>query len=87
MVDSNPVIAPNNGHEEWWVQGWLDLLNSYRFKKRLERARNYARQGNVLSIEFRGSKVLAKVQGTEVEPYKLSLALDPVVDEAWYGVI
>ncbi|MEM6501022.1 MAG: SWIM zinc finger family protein [Cyanobacteria bacterium P01_C01_bin.89] len=87
MVDSNPVIAPNNGHEEWWVQGWLDLLNSYRFKKRLERARNYARQGNVLSIEFRGAKVLAKVQGTEVEPYKLSLSLEPFDDEAWDGVI
>ncbi len=49
---------------EWWVQRWNDLLNSYRFKKRLERARNYAREGNVLSIEFKGPEVLAKVQGT-----------------------
>ncbi|MEM9772719.1 MAG: SWIM zinc finger family protein [Cyanobacteria bacterium P01_D01_bin.73] len=87
MVDSNSAIAPNNGQEEWWVQGWLDLLNSYRFKKRLERARIYARQGNVLSIEFRGAKVLAKVQGTEVEPYKLSLSLEPFDDEAWEGII
>ena len=38
---------------EWWSQRWLELLDSYRFKKRLERARNYARQGNVLSIQFR----------------------------------
>ena len=41
---------------EWWSQRWLDLLDSYRFKKRLERARNYARQGNVLSIEFKEAK-------------------------------
>ena len=87
MVDSNPVIAPNDGQQEWWVQGWLDLLNSYRFKKRLERARNYARQGNVLNIEFRGAKVFAKVQGTEVDPYKVSLSLEPFEDEAWDGVI
>lgn len=71
---------------EWWVQGWLDLLESYRFKKRLERARNYARQGNVLGIEFRGAKVLARVQGTEATPYRVSLALDPFSDEDWQNV-
>ncbi len=72
---------------EWWAQRWLDLLDSYRFKKRLERARNYARQGNVLSIEFKGSKVLAKVQGTEAEPYQVSLSLDPFSNEQWGYVI
>jgi len=41
-------------------------------QKRLERARNYARQGNVLSIVSR-LKVLARVQGTEPEPYQVSL--------------
>ncbi|MEM1427249.1 MAG: SWIM zinc finger family protein, partial [Cyanobacteria bacterium P01_H01_bin.130] len=87
MVDSTPAIAADDAQQEWWVQGWLDLLNSYRFKKRLERARNYARQGNVLGIEFRGAKVLAKVQGTEVDPYKVSLSLEPFDDEAWDGVI
>jgi uncharacterized Zn finger protein len=68
---------------EWWSQRWLELLDSYRFKKRLERARNYARQGNILSIKFEGSKVLAQVQGTEPEPYKVSLSLEPFSDEQW----
>ncbi|WP_138499219.1 SWIM zinc finger family protein [Nostoc sp. PA-18-2419] len=72
---------------EWWSQQWLDLLDSYRFKKRLERARNYARQGNVLSIEFQGAKVLARVQGSEVEPYKVSLSLEPFSNEEWGYVI
>jgi uncharacterized Zn finger protein len=72
---------------EWWSQRWLDLLDSYRFKKRLERARNYSRQGNVLSIEFKGAKVLARVQGSEVEPYKVSLFLDAFSDEEWGYVI
>ncbi|MCC5637705.1 SWIM zinc finger family protein [Nostoc sp. CHAB 5844] len=72
---------------EWWSQRWLELLDSYRFKKRLERARNYARQGNVLSIEFKGAKVLAKVQGSEVEPYTVSLSLDSFSDEEWGYVI
>jgi uncharacterized Zn finger protein len=72
---------------EWWSQRWLELLDSYRFKKRLERARNYARQGNVLSIEFKDAKVLAKVQGSEVEPYTVSLALDSFSDEEWGYVV
>ncbi|MBW4644943.1 MAG: SWIM zinc finger family protein [Goleter apudmare HA4340-LM2] len=72
---------------EWWSQRWLDLLDAYRFKKRLERARNYARQGNVLSIEFKGAKVLARVQGSEAEPYKVSLSLEPFSDEQWVYAI
>jgi len=72
---------------EWWSQRWLDLLDSYRFKKRLERARNYARQGNVLSIEFTGAKVLAKVQGSESEPYTQSLSLDEFTEEEWGFVV
>ncbi|NEP04279.1 MAG: hypothetical protein F6K34_05245, partial [Okeania sp. SIO4D6] len=58
--------------KEWWTQQWIDLLNSYRFKKRLERARNYARQGNVLSLEFKDKEIISQVQGTAPEPYKQS---------------
>ena len=73
--------------KEWWTQQWIDLLNSYRFKKRLERGRNYARQGNVLSLEFKEQKIIAQVQGTAPEPYKLSLWLDIFTDEDWGYII
>ncbi|MGF1672353.1 MAG: SWIM zinc finger family protein [Rivularia sp. (in: cyanobacteria)] len=72
---------------EWWSQKWLELLDSYRFKKRLERARNYARQGNILSIKFENAKVLADVQGSEPEPYNVSLALDSFSDEEWGFIV
>lgn len=74
-------------NREWWSQRWLELLDSYRFKKRLERGRIYAREGNVLSIEFQGAKVLAKVQGSEPEPYRVSLSLDQFDSEQWDFVI
>jgi uncharacterized Zn finger protein len=72
---------------EWWVQRWLELLDSYRFKKRLERARLYAREGNVLSIDFQGEEVVAKVQGSETEPYQVSLSLVPFSEEDWDYII
>lgn len=73
--------------QEWWSQQWLDLLDKYRFKKRLERARNYAREGNVLKIEFKDQKVLAQVQGTQIEPYTVSLWLDIFSNEEWNYII
>lgn len=66
---------------QWWVKRWLELLDSYRFKKRLERGRNYAREGNVLSIEFEGAQALAAVQGSEAEPYRVAISLEPFPEE------
>ena len=72
---------------QWWTEQWLDLLNSYRFKKRLERGWKYAREGNVLSIEFENEEVLATVQGTDPQPYKVSIGLDTFTDEQWEYII
>ena len=69
--------------QEWWVERWLDLLDSYRFKKRLERGRSYAREGNVLSMDFADSKAKATVQGSDDEPYRVSLSLDSFSKEDW----
>ena len=71
----------------WWVDRWLQLLDSYRFKKRLERARNYAREGNVLSLQFDGFQLQAIVQGSDPQPYQVELHLDPFSDEDWHYVI
>jgi len=72
---------------EWWAQRWVDVLESFGWRRRLERARNYARQGNVLALEFDGPHVSALVQGTAPEPYQVSLSLDPFSDEQWSYVI
>ncbi len=74
-------------NREWWAQRWIDVLESFGWIRRLERARNYAREGNVLKIDFKGSKVSALVQGTAPDPYKVSLSLDPFSDEQWHYVI
>ncbi len=72
---------------EWWTQQWLDLINTYRFKKRLERGWQYAREGKVLSIKFPDREVIAIVQGTDPKPYQVSLGLDTLTDEDWEYVI
>ncbi|EGJ31870.1 MULTISPECIES: SWIM zinc finger family protein [Moorena] len=73
--------------QEWWVERWNELLNSYRFKKRLERGRIYAKEGNILSIDFLGPQVVAKVQGTAPEPYELTISIEPFTEEDWNYVV
>ena len=69
--------------QPWWVEQWMELINGYRFKKRLERAWGYAREGHVTSIRFEGRRVHARVQGTDEAPYKVKLWLDVLNDEDW----
>jgi uncharacterized Zn finger protein len=83
----NPQSYDTQSSREWWAQRWVDVLESFGWRRRLERARNYARQGNVLQLEFRGAKVSALVQGTAPDPYKVSLSLDRFDDEQWQYVI
>ncbi len=75
------------GQQPWWVEQWMELINTYRFKKRLERAWDYARSGNVVSIRFEGRRVHARVQGTGEDPYKVKLWLDVLNDEDWGYVL
>ena len=75
------------GQQPWWVLQWMELINGYRYKKRLERAWEYVRSGNVLSIRFEGRRVHARVQGSERDPYKVKLWLDVLSDEDWGYVL
>ena len=75
------------GQQPWWVEQWMELINGYRFKKRLERAWGYAREGHVTSIRFEGRRVHARVQGTDDTPYKVKLWLDVLNDEDWGYVL
>lgn len=72
---------------EWWAQRWVDVLESFGWRRRLERARNYVREGRVLELTFEGPEVAALVQGTAPEPYEVNLSLDPFDDEQWSYVI
>ncbi|QNJ30248.1 SWIM zinc finger family protein [Synechococcus sp. A15-24] len=90
ISNNNAITAIGDeglGQQPWWVEQWMELINGYRFKKRLERAWGYAREGNVTSIRFEGRRVHARVQGTGEDPYKVKLWLDVLNDEDWGYVL
>lgn len=84
---TTPATSSEVGGREWWAQRWIDVLEGFGWRRRLERARIYVREGKVLSFEFQGPRVIAQVQGTAPDPYDVSLSLDPFDDEQWSYVI
>jgi uncharacterized Zn finger protein len=66
--------------EQWWSRRFIEVLESFGMKSRLTRGRNYARAGQILSLEVSAGAVTAQVQGSRARPYRVRIevpALDP----------
>src|SRR5262245_52100755 len=69
--------------ESWWGKRWIAALEQFGWGSRLTRGKSYARQGQVLSIDFAGPKVKAKVQGSRPTPYNVTIEIKPLSDAEW----
>jgi uncharacterized Zn finger protein len=72
--------------EQWWSRRFIDVLESFGMQTRLARGRNYARAGQVLSLDVNTGHVTAQVQGSRVKPYKVILTVDPLTKPQWRKV-
>jgi hypothetical protein len=72
--------------EQWWSRRFIDVLESFGLQTRLARGRNYARAGQVLSLDIATGYVTAQVQGSRVKPYKVVLTVDPLTKPQWRTV-
>lgn len=73
--------------KNWWATRWIAALERLVDRGRLSRGRNYARQGQVLSIEETKSGIAAKVQGSTARPYKVTIDIDTLSNGQWEQVI
>lgn len=62
------------------------MLESFALGSRLTRGKNYARRGQVLSLEVAPGVVTASVQGSRKTPYKVSIALPAFSELVWAKV-
>ena len=51
------------------------MLESFALGSRLTRGKNYARRGQVVSLDVAPGVVTSSVQGSRKTPYKVSIAL------------
>ena len=59
----------------WWGRRWLDVLETLNLGGRLQRARTYARKGQVLNVDIEPGSVHAEVQGSRPKPYRISIGV------------
>ena len=67
----------------WWSRRFLDVLESFAMGSRLTRGRNYARKGQVISLEVTPGEVRAAVQGSRARPYRVTIGLAPFGELVW----
>jgi uncharacterized Zn finger protein len=72
--------------ESWWSRRFLAILESFALGGRLTRGRNYARRGQVLSLDISAGTVAATVQGSRPTPYAVRIGLAPFSDAVWAAV-
>jgi uncharacterized Zn finger protein len=73
--------------ESWWAKRWISALDRFGWGSRLQRGKSYARQGQVLAIDFDGSKIKAKVQGSRPRPYDVTIEIQPIGAAQWEQAI
>jgi uncharacterized Zn finger protein len=73
--------------DTWWSRKWIDALKSTGLGSRLDRGRNYARKGQVISIDIAAGVIKSKVQGSRITPYSVVIKLKPLTEAEWKKVI
>jgi len=73
--------------KNWWAKRWLLAMERLMDGARLQRGRRYARMGQVLSMNEVNGNVVAKVQGSRPQPYKVVISVSPFSDDQWDQVL
>jgi uncharacterized Zn finger protein len=73
--------------ESWWAKRWVSVLESFDIGARMGRGRNYARSGQVLSIDIEKGTVKAKVQGSRPTPYRVAIEIKSITPANWEKLV
>lgn len=66
----------------WWGRAWCRNMETYLdYANRLPRGRSYLRNGAVLDLVIKEGKAEALVQGSERNPYRVTIFVDPLPEK------
>ena len=69
--------------ETWWSERFVGVLEYIGLGNRLERGRNYARKGQVISLDVDAGLVSALVQGSRSRPYRVRIGIRAFGKAEW----
>lgn len=70
----------------WWSQRFLTMLESIGVGGRMSRGRNYARAGQIISLDVTAGGAVAQVQGSRPKPYAVRIGI-PTFGKAEWGAV
>ena len=73
----------------WWGKAWVDALEQRARldPNRLPRGRTYARTGAVGELEVGAGEIVAAVQGSRPEPYKVTVRVRTYSEREWDRIV
>lgn len=72
--------------EKWWSEKWIAALEGIGLGSRLARGKNYARRGQVVSIDILPGTVKASVQGSRPRPYDIVIRMKQFSARSWNAI-
>jgi uncharacterized Zn finger protein len=73
--------------QTWWARRWLAVLEALELGGRLQRARHYARRGQVVAIALDKGRVEAVVQGSRPDPYNVTIEVQTLSGAEWTRLV
>ena len=73
--------------QTWWARRWLGVLEALDLGGRLQRARHYARRGQVVAIALDKGRVEAIVQGSRPDPYNVTIEAQTLSGAEWTRLV
>lgn len=70
----------------WWSGRFIEVLEGLGVGGRLQRGRNYARRGQVISLDIDAGAVVASVQGSRPRPYRVRIGITAFGKAEWASV-
>ncbi len=83
--DMKPVALEGSAlAHTWWGKAWNHNLEQYAdYSNRIGRGRSYVRHGAVLDLQIEPGEVIALVQGSDRNPYSVSVKIQTLKKETW----
>ncbi len=69
--------------QTWWSGRFVEVLEDIGLGNRLQRGRNYARRGQVISLDVDAGMVTARVQGSRARPYRVRVGITAFGKAEW----
>lgn len=71
----------------WWGKSWNSNLERYAdYSNRIGRGRSYVRNRAVIDLQIKAGNISAAVQGSDTQPYKITIKVDKLSAKNWDAI-